>query len=271
MGLESLFSLENKVAVVLGGTGALGGAMASALGAAGASVAVMGRNAERGMERAESIRREGGQGIFVSADALNRESLMKARDNVEKTMGPVDILINAAGGNQSGATLQPGDDFCHLSLDAWQQVFDLNLIGGTVLPCQVFGETMLLRNSGSIINVASMSGITPLSRVVAYSAAKAAVINFTQFLAREWAPRGIRVNCISPGFFPADQNRNLLYNPDGSLAPRGAQIINHTPMARFGYAHELAGSIVFLASATASSFVTGHNLVIDGGFSSTTI
>lgn len=130
---------------------------------------------------------------------------------------------------------------------------------------------MLLRNSGSIINVASMSGITPLSRVVAYSAAKAAVINFTQFLAREWAARGIRVNCISPGFFPAEQNKNLLYNADGSLAPRGAQIINHTPMARFGYAHELAGSVVYLASSTASSFVTGHNLVIDGGFSSTTI
>ncbi len=271
MGLESLFSLENRVAVVVGGTGALGGAMANALASAGASVAVLGRNAQRGMERAEDIRREGGEGIFVSADALDRDSLTKARDHIENSMGPVDILVNAAGGNQAAATLQPGEDFCELSLDAWKDVFDLNLIGGTVLPSQVFGESMLLRNAGSIINIASMSGIVPLSRVVAYSAAKAAVINFTQFLAREWAPRGIRVNCISPGFFPADQNKNLLYNADGSLAPRGQQIISHTPVARFGYAHELAGPTVFLASASASSFVTGHNLVVDGGFSATTI
>ena len=217
MASDSLFDLSNRVAVVLGGTGALGGAMAQALGAAGASVAVMGRNAERGMEKAEDIRREGGEAVFVSADALDRDSLEKARDHIENSMGPIDILVNAAGGNQPGATLQPGADFCELSLEAWQQVFDLNLIGGTVLPSQVIGESMLLRNSGSIINIASMSGIIPLSRVVAYSAAKAAVINFTQFLAREWASRGVRVNCISPGFFPADQNKNLLYNPDGSL------------------------------------------------------
>jgi NAD(P)-dependent dehydrogenase (short-subunit alcohol dehydrogenase family) len=271
MGLESLFQLENRTAVVIGGTGSLGGAMASALGAAGARIAVVGRSAERGMERAEEIRREGGEAVFVSADALDRDALIHAREHIERAMGPVDILVNAAGGNQAGATLQPGDDFCSLSLAAWGDVFDLNLIGGTVLPCQVFGESMLLRNSGSIINVASMSGMIPLSRVVAYSAAKAAVINLTQFLAREWAARGIRVNCISPGFFPAEQNRGLLYNADGSLAPRGEQIINHTPMARFGYAHELSGAVVFLASSTASSFVTGHNLVVDGGFSSTTI
>jgi NAD(P)-dependent dehydrogenase (short-subunit alcohol dehydrogenase family) len=266
-----LFQLNNRTAVVIGGTGSLGGAMAEALGAAGARVAVLGRSAERGMHRAEQIRREGGEAIFQSADALDRESLVRAREMVERSLGPVEILINAAGGNQAEATLQPGDDFCQLPLDAWNKVFDLNLIGGTVLPCQVFGETMLLRNSGSIINIASMSGIIPLSRVVAYSAAKAAVINLTQFLAREWAGRGVRVNCISPGFFPAEQNRGLLYNKDGSLSPRGKQIIDHTPSGRFGYSHELAGAIVFLASSAASSFVTGHNLVVDGGFSSTTI
>jgi NAD(P)-dependent dehydrogenase (short-subunit alcohol dehydrogenase family) len=268
---SSLFHLNDRTAVVLGGTGSLGGAMAEALGASGARVAILGRSAERGMHRAEQIRRDGGEAIFQMADALDRDSLVRARDMIERSLGPVEILINAAGGNQPAATLQPGDDFCHLPMDAWQKVFDLNLIGGTVLPCQVFGETMLVRNSGSIINIASMSGIVPLSRVVAYSAAKAAVINLTQFLAREWASRGVRVNCISPGFFPAEQNRGLLYNPDGSLSPRGQQIIGHTPAGRFGYSHELAGAIVFLASSAASSFVTGHNLVVDGGFSSTTI
>ncbi len=270
MSTTNLFDLSNQVAVIVGGTGSLGGAMAQAVGGAGARVAIVGRNAERGMHRAEQIRRDGGEAIFHTADALDRDSLSRVRDSIEKSLGPVNILINAAGGNQREATLQPGDDFCQLSLEAWGNVFDLNLIGGTVLPTQVFGETMLLRNSGSIINIASMSGIVPLSRVVAYSAAKAAVINLTKFLAREWAARGIRVNCISPGFFPAEQNRGLLYNEDGSLAPRGKQIIDHTPAGRFGYAHELAGSTIFLASA-ASSFVTGHNLVVDGGFSSTTI
>ena len=268
---NSLFQLNNRTAVVLGGTGSLGGAMAEALGASGARVAILGRSAERGMHRAEQIRRDGGEAVFHSADALDHDSLVRARDMIERSLGPVEILINAAGGNQAEATLQPGDDFCNLPFRAWQQVFDLNLIGGTVLPCQVFGETMLVRNSGSIINIASMSGIIPLSRVVAYSAAKAAVINLTQFLAREWASRGVRVNCISPGFFPAEQNRGLLYNPDGSLSPRGQQIINHTPAGRFGYSHELAGAIVFLASSEASSFITGHNLVVDGGFSATTI
>ncbi|MCU0716933.1 SDR family oxidoreductase [Pirellulaceae bacterium SH501] len=271
MSTSNLFQLKNQVAVVLGGTGSLGGAMASALGNAGARVAILGRSAERGMHRAEQIRSEGGEAVFHSADALNRESLTKARDIIERTLGPVDILINAAGGNQAKATLQPGDDFCQLPLDAWNSVFDLNLIGGTILPCQVFGETMVVRGAGSIVNIASMSGIVPLSRVVAYSAAKAAVINFTKFMAREWAPRGIRVNCISPGFFPAEQNQGLLYNQDGSLSPRGQQIIDHTPAGRFGYAHELSGAVIFLASSSASSFVTGHNLVVDGGFSSTTI
>ena len=268
---SSLFRLDNRVAVVLGGTGSLGGAMASALGASGARVAILGRSAERGMQRAEQIRRDGGEATFHSADALDKDSLIKARDMIERSLGPVDILLNAAGGNQAEATLQPGDDFCNLPMDAWKKVFDLNLVGGTVLPSQVFGETMLLRNTGSIINIASMSGIFPLSRVVAYSAAKAAVINLTQFLAREWASRGVRVNCISPGFFPAEQNKALLYNKDGSLSPRGQQIIDHTPSGRFGYAHELAGAIIFLASSDASSFITGHNLVVDGGFSATTI
>jgi NAD(P)-dependent dehydrogenase (short-subunit alcohol dehydrogenase family) len=144
-------------------------------------------------------------------------------------------------------------------------------VGGALLPSQVFGETMLAAGRGSVINIASMAGMTPLSRVVAYSAAKAAVINLTQFLAREWAPRGVRVNALSPGFFPAEQNRALLFKEDGGYTERGSQIIGHTPMARFGDPKELAGAVVWLAAPRASSFVTGQNIVVDGGFSAVTI
>ncbi len=188
-----------------------------------------------------------------------------------KQLGIPTTLLNAAGGNRPEATLPPGANFCKLPLNAWQDVFDLNLIGGVLLPCQVFGETMLANKQGSIINIASMSGMIPLSRVVAYSAAKAAVINLTMFLAREWATQGIRVNAISPGFFPAEQNKALLFNPDGSYTARGGQIIGHTPMARFGRPEELSGAVVWLAASRASSFVTGQNIVVDGGFSAVTI
>ncbi|MGN6136892.1 MAG: SDR family oxidoreductase, partial [Aureliella sp.] len=203
--------------------------------------------------------------------ALDGDSLAAARDSIESQLGPVSVLVNAAGGNKPEATLPPGSDFCKLPLGAWREVFDLNLVGGVLLPSQIFGAGMVQRRRGSIINIASMSGMIPLSRVVAYSAAKAAVINLTQFLAREWAPHSVRVNAISPGFFPAEQNRALLYNPDGSLSQRGAQIIGHTPMARFGEPKELAGAVAWLAAEAASSFVTGQNIVVDGGFSSTTI
>jgi NAD(P)-dependent dehydrogenase (short-subunit alcohol dehydrogenase family) len=268
---NDLFNLRGEVATVIGGTGVLGGAMAEALASAGARVAVVGRNAERGEERVRQIAAAGGEARFQAADAQSLEDLRSARDRIEAQWGPVAVLVNAAGGNRPDATLPPGADFCSLPLAAWQGVFDLNLVGGVLLPCQIFGESMLAAGRGSIINIASLSGMTPLSRVVAYSAAKAAVLNLTQFLAREWAQKGVRVNAISPGFFPAEQNRALLYNQDGSYSARGGQIIGHTPMARFGEAHELAGAVVWLASQKASSFVTGQNIVVDGGFSSTTI
>ncbi len=267
----NLFDLSEETAVVIGGTGVLGGTIADALGAAGAKVAVLGRNAEHGNERVHAIEAAGGRAIFQTADAMSRDSLVAARDAVAAKLGPVTVLVNAAGGNRPDATLPPGADFCKLPLDAWQQVFDLNLVGGVVLPAQVFGEPMVAAGRGSIINIASLSGMTPLSRVVAYSAAKSAVINLTKFLAREWAQRGVRVNSISPGFFPAEQNRALLYKPDGSYSERGQQIIGHTPMARFGEPKELAGAAVWLAASRASSFVTGQNIVVDGGFSSVTI
>ena len=245
--------------------------MADALAAQGAKVVVIGRSAERGAARVQAIEAAGGAALFQSADAMDANSLKEARAAIEEAWGVPTVLVNAAGGNRPEATLPPGADFCKLPLGAWQEVFDLNLVGGVLLPCQVFGESMLAANKGSIINIASMSGMIPLSRVVAYSAAKAAVINLTQFLAREWALKGIRVNAISPGFFPAEQNRALLYKPDGSLSERGGQIIGHTPMGRFGQAPELGGAVCWLASAAASSFVTGQNIVVDGGFSAVTI
>jgi NAD(P)-dependent dehydrogenase (short-subunit alcohol dehydrogenase family) len=268
---SELFSLEGETAVVVGGTGVLGGAMAEALASGGASVAIVGRSAERGNQRVSAIESAGGKAIFQAADALDRDSVVAARDAINEKLGPASVLVNAAGGNRPDATLPPGSDFCKLPLEAWQSVFDLNLVGGVLLPAQVFGESMLANGKGSIINIASMAGMIPLSRVVAYSAAKSAVINLTQFLAREWATKGIRVNAISPGFFPADQNRALLFNEDGSYTERGGQIIGHTPMDRFGEASELAGAVVWLAASRASSFVTGQNIVVDGGFSSITI
>lgn len=270
-GGNQLFDLAGSNAAVIGGTGVLGGAMASALAGCGAVVAILGRNQERGLARVREIEQAGGRAVFQSADASDRDSLTAARDALATRLGPIDVLINAAGGNRPDATLPPGSDFCKLPIEAWQGVFDLNLVGGVLLPSQVFGESMLAAGRGSIINIASMAGMIPLSRVVAYSAAKAAVINLTKFLAREWARKGVRVNAISPGFFPAEQNKALLFKPDGSYSERGGQIIGHTPMARFGEAHELGGAVVWLAAHRASSFVTGQNIVVDGGFSSVTI
>ncbi|HEX5445231.1 MAG TPA: SDR family oxidoreductase [Pirellulales bacterium] len=269
--MTQLFDLSEETAIVVGGTGVLGGAMASALAAAGARVAVLGRNEQRGAKRAQDIQAAGGTAVFQSADALDADSLARARDALARQWRPASVLVNCAGGNRPDATLPPGADFCQLPLEAWRGVFDLNLVGGVLLPSQVFGQDMLTAGRGSIINIASMAGMIPLSRVVAYSAAKAAVINVTKFLAREWATRGVRVNAISPGFFPADQNRALLFKPDGGYTERGEQIIGHTPMARFGEPHELAGAVVWLAAPRASSFVTGQNIVVDGGFSSVTI
>nr|WP_201723888.1 SDR family oxidoreductase [Rhodopirellula sp. SM50] len=270
--MNNLFDLKSDVAAVIGGTGELGGLMAEALGAGGAKVAVIGRNAERGEARAKKITDGGGEAKFFAADGLSAESLDSARTAISQWAGaPTSVLVNAAGGNRPEATIPPGGDFCKLPLDAWRDVFDLNLVGGALLPCQVFGQDMIDAGVGSIINIASMSGIIPLSRVVAYSAAKSAVINLTMWLAREWATTGVRVNAISPGFFPAEQNRKLLFNDDGSYTERGGQIIGHTPMGRFGNPEELAGATIWLASRKASSFVTGQNIAIDGGFASVTI
>lgn len=266
-----LFDLSGEVAVVIGATGVLGGGMAEGLAEAGAKVAVVGRNKERGDARVEAITRAGGEAAFFEADVMRADSLKTARVAIEDKLGPASILVNAAGGNDPSVTVSTDRSFEQIAVADWCANFDLNLVGGVMLPCQAFGPGMVSRGRGSIINVASVSGHIPLSRVVAYSASKAAVINLTQFLAREWAPKGVRVNSITPGFFPAEQNRRLLFNADGSPTSRAQAILGHTPMRRFGGARELVGAAIFLASSKASGFVTGIDLRVDGGFLSQTI
>ena len=207
-----LFDLAGEVAVVLGATGVLGGAIAEGLAASGAKVAVLGRNTERGEERVRSIQKQGGNAGFFLADALDQNSLKAACEALLSRLGAHTILVNAAGGNDPRVTVTPENPFEGISAADWRKSFDMNLVAGAVLPCQVFGPAMKEQRKGSIINIASVSAHLPLSRVVAYSAAKAAVVNLTQFLAREWAPCNVRVNSITPGFFrwdPGERDRLL--------------------------------------------------------------
>jgi NAD(P)-dependent dehydrogenase (short-subunit alcohol dehydrogenase family) len=266
-----LFDLNGAVAVVIGATGALGGAIAEGLARAGAKVAVVGRNEERGQARVKTIQSQGGKAAFFSADAVSQDSLRAAHQAIQKSLGAPTILVNAAGGNDPKVTVTAENAFEKIPLDAWRANFDLNLVGGVFLPCQEFGPAMVSRGQGSIINIASVSAHIPLSRVVTYSSAKAAVLSLSLFLSREWASKGVRVNTITPGFFPAEQNRKLLFKDDGSPTDRTKSIWAHTPMNRFGESHELVGAAVFLASAKASGFVTGTDIRVDGGFLSQTI
>lgn len=268
---DSLFDLSGSIAVVIGGTGVLGGALAEALAASGAAVAIAGRNQERGNARCVAIRSCGGTAEYFAADASSRESLNLLRREVTSRLGTATILVNAAGGNDPRATVTLENPFENISAESWSSCFDLNVSGSILLPCQEFGPAMCAAGKGSIINIASVAGHVPLSRVVAYSAAKAAALSLTRFLAREWGLYGVRVNSITPGFFPAVQNRRLLFQEDGTPTPRAVSILDHTPMGRFGEARELGGAVVFLASNGASSFVTGADIRVDGGFLSQTI
>jgi NAD(P)-dependent dehydrogenase (short-subunit alcohol dehydrogenase family) len=267
----NLFDLTGEVAVVLGATGVLGGAMAEGLAAAGAKVAVLGRNSARGEARVRSIQKQGGTAGFFPANAIDPGSLKAAREALLSRLGTPTILVNAAGGNDPRVTVSAERPFDEIDVTDWRENFDLNLVGGALIPCQVFGPMMKDNRKGSIINIASVAAHLPLSRVVAYSAAKAAVLNLTVFLAREWASHHVRVNSITPGFFPGEQNRHLLFNENGTATPRGQVILGHTPMARFGNPDELVGAAVFLASGQASGFVTGVDLRVDGGFLSQAI
>ncbi|MHB8625373.1 MAG: SDR family oxidoreductase [Aggregatilineales bacterium] len=266
--LSSLFSLEGQTAIITGGTGVLGSAMALGLARAGAKVGVLGRRKAQADHIVAQIEAAGGVGLALSADVTKRESLEAARDLTFKTWGRIDILVNAAGGNAPGATVPPDGTFFKVGESALQDVFALNLTG-TILPSQVFGALMAEKRAGCIVNVSSMAAQRALTRVVAYGAAKAAVDNFTRWLAVELAQKygaGLRVNAIAPGFFIGEQNRRLLLNEDDTLTTRGQTIINHTPAGKFGEPEDLVGALVWLCSP-AARFVTGVVIPVDGGFS----
>jgi NAD(P)-dependent dehydrogenase (short-subunit alcohol dehydrogenase family) len=266
--IANLYDFTGKVALVTGGTGVLGGEMAVALVGLGADVAILAHR--RRIPEEMRARMDAGPGRVMAAhgDVLKRDLLEEARETIEDRLGPVDILVNAAGGNRPEATASPGNPFFDLPDDALDFVFDLNILG-TILPCQVFGRSMAERGEGVILNISSMTAFTPLTRVTAYSAAKAGVSNFTQWLAVHMAQNyspNIRVNAIAPGFFIGKQNRALLLNEDDTLTARGQAIIDHTPMGRFGNPEDLLGTVLWLLSP-ASQFVTGIVVPVDGGFS----
>jgi NAD(P)-dependent dehydrogenase (short-subunit alcohol dehydrogenase family) len=267
-----MFQLTDSVAVVTGGGGFLGGAIAKAFAGAGAKVAVTGRSTKRASAVAQQINDDGGTAKAYAMDVFDIEAIRACHASIEEDFGRVNILVNAAGGNVPEATVLPPDKpFFDVPTDAFQDVFTLNLFGGTVLPCQIFGRGMTENPAGgSIINISSLAAMLPLTRVVAYSASKAAVDNFTRWLAvhlaQEYSPK-IRVNAIAPGFFLTDQNRFLLTDEaTGELSARGETIISQTPMGRFGDPEELAGAALWLAS-DASRFATGIVVPVDGGFS----
>jgi NAD(P)-dependent dehydrogenase (short-subunit alcohol dehydrogenase family) len=267
--LESMFSLQGKVAVVTGGGGVLCSTICHGLARAGAKVAVLDLMEPAAQRVAQELIANGGEAMAAKADVLSKESMEAARDAVLARFGRVDILINGAGGNKPQATTSPTLSFFDLPQDAFQWVFNLNFIG-TLVPCQVFGKLMAAQGAGDILNISSMNAFRPLTRIPAYSAAKAAVSNFTQWLAvhlsQEYSTK-IRVNAIAPGFFLTDQNRFLLTDKETrELTIRGNTIIGHTPMSRFGEPEDLVGAVLWLLSPSAG-FVHGVVVPIDGGFS----
>jgi len=267
--LTKQYDFTGKTVAITGGAGILGGEMACALVGCNANVAILDRDPSLAKRFIDRIPTSAGRASVIYTDVLNADTLKQTADTVLQEFGKIDCLINAAGGNKPQATTGPENSFFDLPKDALQFVFDLNIIG-TILPSQVFGKLMAQQGEGIILNISSMNSFRPLTRIPAYSAAKAGVSNFTQWLAvhmaQEYSPR-IRVNAIAPGFFLTDQNRFLLTQTEsGELTARGKSIISHTPMARFGNPEDLLGAVLWLLSP-ASAFVSGVIIPIDGGFS----
>ena len=265
--MKNLFDIRDRVVVVTGGAGILGRSICAYLADQGAKVVILDRDEAAGTDLCESIRREGGEALFLATNVLDREVLERNREDILAAYGHIDVLLNAAGGNMGSATIAPDKSFLDLEIEAFRKVVDLNLFG-TVLPTTVFGEAMTARKKGVIVNFCSESALRPLTRVVGFGAEKAAIGNYTKYMAAELATKfspEMRVNAIVPGFLLTNQNRTLLTNPDGSYTDRARTIIAHTPAGRFAEPEELLGTIHYLIS-DASSFVTGALAVVDGGF-----
>ena len=265
--MKNLFDIKGYVVVITGGTGVLGRCIAKYLALNGAKVVILGRKEEIGMAIVADIAQEGGEAAFMKCDVLNREAVQEVCDAIIAKYGRVDTLLNAAGGNQKGATIGPDQNVFDLDPEQFKNVLNLNLVG-TVIPTQIFLKPMVAQGKGSIINFSSMAAFRPLTRVCGYASAKAAISNFTAYVAHECAKKfgeGIRVNAIAPGFFITEQNRSLLTNPDGSYTERGKDVVRQTPFGRMGEPEELCGTIHYLMS-DASKFVTGTVAVVDGGF-----
>ena len=261
------FNVEGKVAVITGGSGGLGRVMARSLAEAGAAIVVVGRDREKAEAEALRVEQQGAEALGLSADVRSRDEVTRAREEIVRRFDHIDILINAAGGNIPAATVDETGTVFDLSIDSIEDVIRLNMTG-TIIPTLVFAPAMAEQQKGSIVNVSSMTAGRAVSRVVAYSASKSAVENFTRWMAVELARKfgdGLRVNAIAPGFFVTDQNRELLVGKDGNPTDRGKTIVAHTPMGRFGKPEELLGAVHWLCS-DASSFVTGSVIPIDGGF-----
>ena len=267
MGSNDLFSLKDKIIVVTGGTGILGGSFVKGIADAGGTAVILGRNAEVGKQRADEINASGGKAFSVVADVLEENDLIKARDIILEKYGTIDGLVNGAGGNMPEGVLQPDADIFCMNIDGMKKAMVLN-IWGTIIPTQVFGTVMAKNGGGSIVNISSVSSQQAVTKVLGYSMGKAAVDCYTKWFAVETANRfgdSIRMNSIMPGFFLTEQNRNLLTQKDGSYTDRGNLVIKNTPFKRFGKPEELVGALIYLLS-DASRFVTGMQLGVDGGF-----
>jgi NAD(P)-dependent dehydrogenase (short-subunit alcohol dehydrogenase family) len=265
---NNIFSLQDKVIVVTGGTGILGNAFVNSVVEAGGQVAILGRKKEVAEERATAINANGGKAIGVVADVLDEQQLMEAKDKVLEAFGKIDGLVNAAGGNIPEAVLQPEQDIFKMNIQGMRKAVDINL-WGTVMPTQIFGEAIAQNGRGSIVNISSMNSKRAVTKVLGYNIAKAGVDCFTQWYSVELSRRygdKIRMNALAPGFFLSEQNRDLLTTADGGYTERGELVIRQTPFKRFGHPDELKGALVWLLS-DASQFVTGAMICVDGGFS----
>jgi len=265
--MKQLFSLANKVIIITGATGVLGEAFVHAVAEMGGKVVLVGRNEEVGNARAEELNASGSEAIFLQADVLSKEDLVRAREIILEKWGKIDGLVNAAGGNVPEGVIMPGEEIFDINMEGMRKAFELNLFG-SILPVSVFGNALQQSGNASIVNISSMAAQTTLTRILGYSMAKAAIDNYTRWMSVEAANRygdSIRVNAIAPGFFVTHQNRRLLINPDGSFTERGQNVLRNTPFKRFGEPEELCGALIWLLS-DASKFVTGEVICVDGGF-----